>query len=163
MPRIVAVVALGFALGATLAARDGSSKGNRRAIAVIVHPNNPVGDISLADLGAIFRKDRKTWPGGGKALPLNWNPRTPARVAFDRHVLKMSPDESAAYWIDQRIRGRGDPPRALGSAATIQAIVSRQEEAVAYIPLEQVESGVKIVAVSGVRPGDAGYAIPAEQ
>jgi hypothetical protein len=161
--RAIRVVALGLAVAGLFMARDGAGqkkKPKRNDLAVIVHPNNPVGDIALSDLAAIFRKDRKTWPSGERVMPLNWNPRTPPRVTFDAAVLKMTPDEAAAYWIDQRIRGKGDPPRTLGSAGTIQAIVARQEEAVAYLPLDQVGSGVKILQVGGAVPGQAGYPIP---
>jgi len=161
--RAIGVLALVVAVGGLLAARDGAGqrkKPKRNDIAVIVHPNNPSGDIALSDLAAIFRKERKTWPSGDRVIPLNWNPRTPPRVAFDAAVLKMTPDEAAAYWIDQRIRGKGDPPRSVGSAGTIQAIVARQPEAVSYLPLDQVASGVKVLLVGGVAPGQSGYPIP---
>jgi hypothetical protein len=162
--RLLSTLVLGLVLagvcGGRLDVADAKPK-KKADLAVIVHPDNPVGDIGLANLAAIFRKERRSWPSGGRVIPLNWNPRTPPRVGFDLAVLRMTPDEAAAFWIDQRIRGRGDPPRSVGSAATIQAIVSHQTEAISYVPLDQVGAGVKVLTVGGVAPGREGYPIPA--
>jgi hypothetical protein len=161
--RKISILILSLVLAGALVGRlevAGAKPKKKPDLAVIVHPDNALSDIAAADLATIFRKDRRSFPSGGAVIPINWNPRTPPRVAFDHAVLKMTPEESAAFWIDQRIRGRGDPPRSVGSVSTVHAIVSHQQEAISYVPLDQVGSGVKILTVGGIAPGQSGYPIP---
>jgi hypothetical protein len=84
---------------------------------------------------------------------------TRARVGFDRSVLEMSPEKSAAYWIDQRIRGKGTAPRSLRSPTLIQRIVAGQKAAIAYVPASAVRKGVKVLRIDGRAPGDEKYPV----
>ena len=69
----------------------------------------------------------------------------------------MSPDEVARYWIDRKIRGEGGAPKAVGSVELLQRVVSKMEHSVAYVRADQVRPEVRIVAIDGAVPGDAGY------
>jgi hypothetical protein len=129
----------------------------QRAIAVIVHPSNPLSGLSLRDLQSFFLRQRTSWPNSSSVLLLNWEPRTPIRIAFDRRVLQMTPDEVAAYWIDRRIRGQGMPPRSLASATLIRSIVARQKDAISYVLARDVNRSVKVLAIGGKTPGDPHY------
>ncbi|HEY1534538.1 MAG TPA: hypothetical protein VGF76_10980, partial [Polyangiaceae bacterium] len=58
---------------------------------------NAIRDLSLADLRQIYR-GRRISIAGVKLVPFNHPPNTPDRVAFDRIVLGMSPEEVGRYW-----------------------------------------------------------------
>jgi ABC-type phosphate transport system substrate-binding protein len=133
-------------------------------IAVIVHPTNRLANLSRGELRSIFLRHRSSWAGGADPiLMLNWPPRHPIRVRFDKAVLGLSPDEAAAYWIDRRIRGQGLPPRSTASTILLVAIVARNREAIAYVPLASVTRQVKVLRVDGLPPGQPSYPLRAPE
>jgi ABC-type phosphate transport system substrate-binding protein len=115
-------------------------------LAVIVSAKNPVNSLSRDQLEALFTLSRQRWPHGDTVIVLNLEAGTSARVQFDRVVLGMTPDEAARYWIDRRIRGRGNPPTKAPNAATLLKAVAALGGAVGYVPKSQLGPGVKVVA-----------------
>jgi ABC-type phosphate transport system substrate-binding protein len=140
--------------------RPADAKGTEE-LAVIVHPDNKTDAISISELRAIFRRDIKRWREGGKTIvPFNWKPRHPVRVLFDRWVLKKTPDQVAEFWINQRIRGRGRPPRFHSSPRIVLSFVAHERRAISYIPVRLLgsgKSGVKVLRVEGRAPGQKEY------
>jgi ABC-type phosphate transport system substrate-binding protein len=128
-------------------------------IAVVVHPNNSLNDISLAELARIYLRRSRQWPDGSPIMLFNRKPGSAERVAFDLGVLKMSSEKAAAHWIDQRIRGQGEAPRGIGSGLLMQSIVAGQPAAIGYLRADEVNKKVKVLKVEGRRPGEKGYPI----
>jgi len=115
-------------------------------IAVIINPARSEERIGADTLEAIFRTDMKTWPSGGKIVPFNFAPKHPLRVAFDRAVLHMSPDEVARFWIDRRVRGGERPPRQVESAELMLKVIGKLEGGIGYVPASEVVDTVRVVA-----------------
>jgi phosphate transport system substrate-binding protein len=129
------------------------------ALAVIVHPDNPVAGLTRAKLRDLFLKASRRWSDGKQVLAINHKAGSLTREAFDRSVLRMSPDQAASYWIKQRVRGRGHPPHSFRSERLILRLVSKQREAVSYVRLEALRHGpkVKVIKIDGLLPGQPGY------
>jgi hypothetical protein len=115
-------------------------------LAVIVHPAVPVAALGQADLASVFTGVRKTWPDGSRVVPFNLAARSDFRVAFDRAVLGLGPDEIARMWIDKRIRGEGTPPRQIGKPELARAVVAATRGGISYVPVRLVKEGVRMVA-----------------
>ena len=134
------IVGIGGVLGATAIRSASASEG----LAVIVNPTNK--DVpSLADLAAMFTTRKQSWEGGKRIVPFNFPAKHAVRVAFDRAVLEMDPDEVARYWIDRRIRGGNAPPKQVASAQLIVRLVEKLDGAIGYVPQSAVSSGVRLV------------------
>lgn len=116
-----------------------------REIAVIVNRQNPVSKLSEGELAAIFLTKRLYWSEDHRILAFNAPARNPARVAFDRKVLGMDPDEVARYWIDRRVRGGHRPPRQLSSWALMLKVIAGVEGAIGYVPTSDVDDSVKVL------------------
>jgi hypothetical protein len=117
---------------------------------------NAVRDLSLADLRQVYR-GKQVAIGGTKLVPFNHPPNTPDRVAFDRIVLGMSPEEVGRYWIDQKIRGGDSPPRIIDSVALLVRVVGALPGAVAYVREGFSSPDLKIVTLEGRLPNDPRY------
>lgn len=116
-------------------------------LAVIVHADNAIDALSEVELEAIFTSRRQHWRGGASIVPFNYPPKHELRVTFDEAVLRMGPDEVSRYWVDQRIRGRGGPPRQVPRPRLMVRVVERLEGAIGYAPEDQVKAHeVKVVA-----------------
>lgn len=117
-------------------------------LAVIVHPGTRVDSLSAGELESIFRSQRRHWRGGASIVAFNYPANHPLRVAFDRAVLRMSPDEVSKFWIDQRIRGRAGSPRKVPQPELMVRVVARLEGAIGYAPISEARrANVKIVAI----------------
>jgi ABC-type phosphate transport system substrate-binding protein len=101
--------------------------------------------IDRATLAAIFAGKRQQWSDGTSISPVNAPLNSPERIAFDRAVLRMSPDEVVRYWIDQRIRGvSGAPPSA--TTQRIRSMVKSGKSIISYISADAVGNGDPVVA-----------------
>ena len=146
---------------ALLCSAGASSADRHRRMAVIVHPKNPVSNLSLSELRELFLKVRARWSDGKPVLPINHSPRSELRKRFDRMVLRMSPEEAASFWIRQRVRGLGHPPRSFRSTRLILRLVSKQREAVAYLPWSEIQYSreIKVLRIEGRLPAHPNYAL----
>lgn len=115
-------------------------------IAIIVHPSVPVTSMDRAALAAIFNMSRRSWGDGLTAVPLNYPPASATRQLFDQLVLGLQPAEVSRFWIDQRIRGLGHPPRQVNDAALMLRVVANLKGAIGYVPANMADGSVRVVA-----------------
>ena len=152
---VAAVVA--FAAG-PFSARPRAAGAADVPLAVIVGESSPLTDVSKSTLRRAFLSE-PTVEAGVKLLPLNQNPGTPERTRFDIAILDLRPDAMSRFWIDQRIRGQGSPPRAIPSVAILGKLLAHLPGAIAYVKATEVPPGVKVLTVDGQKPGQPGYAL----
>lgn len=150
---VLASLALSLAAGPALA------EDPARVIAVVVDRDNPRQDITVSELKEIFQGKRKDWADGARIIALDLEPG-PAREGFNRAVLKLDQAAVDQYWVEQKVRGAGSPPKIV-SPTTAVKLVPRVRGAVAYVPLSAVDASVKVLTVEGVAPDKAGYPIVA--
>src|ERR1043166_7242645 len=60
--------------------------------------------IESGDLENYFLVKARHWPDGTLIVAFNAPRGSDLRRSFDQAVLKLTPDESARYWLDQRVR-----------------------------------------------------------
>lgn len=115
-------------------------------IAVIVNRSVPVTALDRPALAAIFSMARRSWGDGLSAVPLNYPPASTMRQTFDQLVMGLAPAEVSRFWIDQRIRGMGHPPRQVGDAALMLRVVANLKGSIGYVPAAMVDGSVRVVA-----------------
>jgi hypothetical protein len=125
-------------------------------LVVVVATSSKLTGLSRADLKRCFAGEAVT-AGGTRLIPFNLGPAAAERIRFDRVILGMSPSAIGRYWIDRRIRGGGGAPRALPSNAYVVKVVGKFPGAIGYLPADQVTSAVKVIAIDGLLPTNAGY------
>ncbi|HVY32263.1 MAG TPA: phosphate ABC transporter substrate-binding protein [Polyangiaceae bacterium] len=126
----------------------------RDAIAIVVHPTNPVGDLSLDDVRDLYTGAIGNWRAlGGPARPVSLITReegSGTRTAFEGSVM----------------RGQTIAPGALvqDSTGAVRQMVGSDPAAIGYISLGLVDRSVKALRLNGVPPteqsvDDASYAL----
>ena len=86
--------------------------------AVIVHPSNRFDALSRSKVSYLFLRKVSRWPWGAEVAPLDLARSEPVREVFVQHVLGISEEQLAEYWIDQRAtRGVSPPPQVRDAAA----------------------------------------------
>lgn len=154
-----AVVALSIQ-GSSPTARAGAQAS---PLVVVVARNSPIERLSRFELKKLYLGANVQVAGADRVLAFNQMYSAPDRVAFERGVLGMDPDELARYWIDRKIRGESGAPRVVGSPELLQRVVSRLNQSVGYVRLDQVEAEVRVIPIDGMLPGDTGYPVTGEE
>jgi hypothetical protein len=115
-------------------------------IDVVVNPAVPTESFDRAALAAVFNMTRRSWGGGLTAVPFNYPPEHPLRRTFDQAVLGLAPAEVGRFWIDQRIRGFGHPPRQIPEPALLLRLVGSLKGSIGYVPAGLADKSVRVVA-----------------
>jgi hypothetical protein len=144
---------LTFALGFP-AKRAGAQA---ESLAVIMASKSKITNISMAELNRIFRGMLTRNDDGDRFMPLNQLAGSPHRAIFERAVLGMTPDQSQAFWIDQKIRAAAPEPRTVNTVPLAVKLVGVFPGAITYVPAHAVTAEVKILRVDGKLPTDPGY------
>lgn len=151
---VLAIVLLGTGLF------SGTSAGAERVpIAVIVHKQVPVNDLSLRELRRVFRGERHSW-----SEDLTITLLTPPQGSPERKVLlneiyeQRSEVQYQQYWISKLF---GDSPsispKITRSSEMSASLVREIPGAIALVSAYKIPSGVKVLRIDGKQPGQAGY------
>jgi len=116
------------------------------SLAVIVNPATAAGSVGFVELASIYTRATRTWHDGTPIRALNLQVGSPERVEFDRVILDMSPERSAQYWMDRQVRGEEGAPKAISQADIMVSLVATMSGAVGYVPEDQVDAKVRVVA-----------------
>lgn len=132
-------------------------------LAVVVARNSPIEHLSRFELKKLYLGANIEAPGGERVLAFHQMYSAPDRVAFERGVLGMAPEELSRYWIDRKIRGESGAPHVVGSPELMQRVVSRLTTSVGYVRLDQVGAELRVLPIDGVLPGASGYPVTGEE
>ncbi|MBI2472344.1 MAG: substrate-binding domain-containing protein [Planctomycetes bacterium] len=129
-------------------------------IAVIVNKSNPVSDISYNELKQILEARKQYWNNGEKiTLIFKAITSSETRLLIDK-IYKIKYEDFDKYWFlkayDNKIM---EFPKILGSAGTINILVSEIPGAIAFIGINDVSrrGNVKTLMIDGKLPDEDGY------
>jgi ABC-type phosphate transport system substrate-binding protein len=127
-------------------------------IAVVVHPDTPVSDLSLAEVRKVLLGERQYW---SSKLPVVLLIRAP--VARERDVVlkviyQMSEAQFKQYWVAKIFRAEAaSPPKIVYSNDMQYELVTAMPGAIAFVDAKNVRPGVKVLRVDGHLPGEKDY------
>lgn len=124
-----------------------SPQGAEEGFKVVVHPENPLDEISRQTLAAIFLKRERRWPDRVDVEAVNQRAESAVRTAFSQAVHGRPTNAIEAYWQQRIFTGREVPPPALGSDGEVVAFVRSRRGAVGYVSRRAATTGVKVIAV----------------
>jgi phosphate transport system substrate-binding protein len=128
------------------------------AIAVVVNQDNPINQISLADLRKLYLGEQRFWKGHLAVTVLMRVPGTPGRDVALKTVFRMSESQYKIYWENRVFHGEASAaPAELFSNGSAQDAVASIPGAVALVPLAQVSTRVKVLKIDGLLPDEPGY------
>ena len=127
-------------------------------IAVVVNPDTPVSDLSLADVRKVLLGDRQYW---NTKLPVVLLIRAPVARERDvvlRVIYQMSESEFKQFWVAKIFRAEAaTPPKIVYSNDMQYELVAAIPGAIAFVDARNVRPGLKVLRVDGHLPGEANY------
>jgi len=151
-------LSLGFLLLCLMPNAERLAKASDRVLlAVVVAQGSSVRDLSLTELRRIFANEGDSNSSGERYVPFNHPPHTTDRMAFDKIVLGMSPDEVSQFWIERKIRGLSGPPRSVDSLSLLLRLIARLPGAISYARPARLTGDVRAIRINGKLPSDPAY------
>jgi hypothetical protein len=144
--RASCMAAFALAAAMTWSTNPGPSAQTAVRLAVIANPGVPVKRLGTSELAAIYSRTTRTWKDGTAIRPLNLQPGSPEREAFDRAVLHLEPEQSAQFWVDKMVRGEEGAPKSISKVDIVLRLVPTVAGAIAYVPEDRVEDKGRILA-----------------
>jgi hypothetical protein len=127
-------------------------------VAVVVHPDTPVSDLSLADVRKVFLGDRQYWTSNMPVVLLIRAPVAQERNVVLKIIYQMSEAGFKQYWIAKIFRAESaSAPKVVYSNDMANDLVNAVPGAIAFIDAHEVRPGAKVLRVDGHLPGEPGY------
>ncbi len=127
-------------------------------IAVIVNTDNPVDQLSLADLQRIVLGERRSWSARIPVVLMMRKQESPERILVLQKACHMTEAEYHQYWTGKIFRGEvTSEPVALPSVGTALNFVSSIKGGISFVDAASVRPGIRVMRIDGRRPGEKGY------
>lgn len=127
-------------------------------IAVVVHPDTPVSDLSLAEVRKVLLGERQYWTA---KLPVTLLIRAPVARERDvvlRVIYQMTEAQFKQYWVAKIFRAEAaSPPKIVYSNDMQFELVAAIPGAIAFVDARNLRPGVKVLRVDGHLPGERDY------
>src|SRR5712672_3837139 len=127
-------------------------------IAVVVHPETPVTDLTLSEVRQVLLGERQYWNSKLPVVLLIRAPVARERDVVLRVIYQMSEAQFKQYWVAKIFRAEAaSPPKIVYSNDMQLELVSGIPGAIAFMDARNIRPGLKVIRVDGHLPGDKDY------
>ncbi|MBT8120331.1 MAG: phosphate ABC transporter substrate-binding protein [Gammaproteobacteria bacterium] len=116
-------------------------------LAIIIHPDSETGDIDTQNVRKLFLGERKAFPNGHHAKPINHTVGSPDRKEFFSLVLNMPEKTHRRHWKRKIAVGAGSSPTELGSHSAVLKSIANTPGSIGYIDASKVDDSVKVILI----------------
>ncbi len=142
----------------TALAGGASAQSTAVAVAIVVHPETQVENLTFQELKAIFRGERQFWDDGRRVTLLMRAPVAAERRLVLDKIYGMDEAEFREYWIGKMFRAEvAAGPKLVYSSDMARDLVTVIPGAITFVPLNEVSSETKVVRIDGKLPSEEGY------
>ena len=157
LKRIVALWTISW-LGTLLAVPSATQTMRGADIAVVVHPDTPISELSLAEVRKVLLGERQYWTAKLPVVLLIRAPVARERDVVLRVVYQMSESQFKQYWVAKIFRAEAaSPPKIVYSNDIQLELVAAMPGSIAFVDSRNVRPGLKVLRVDGQLPGDRNY------
>src|SRR5580704_13585915 len=127
-------------------------------VAVVVHPDTPISNLSLSEVRKVFLGDRQYWNTNIPVVLLIRAPVARERDVVLKVIYQMSESQFKQYWIAKIFRAEAaTAPRIVYSNDMQYELLTALPGAIAFVDSRNVRPGVKVLRVDGYLPGEKDY------
>lgn len=114
-------------------------------LAIIVHPNNTINNLTIYQVKQIFLGHNKNFPNGKMAIPIDQEINSKSRFEFYAKVIKKTSAELKSYWASSSYTGIRQPPTDGGTDNQIKDLISENPSFIGYIDSSMIDDHVKVI------------------
>lgn len=124
-------------------------------IAIVVNNDNPVADISMSELKQIYLGKKTTFPDGKNIVLAEY---TDLKETFYAILLDWSVTKMKKHWMGLIFSGTSSSvPKEFKQSSGLKDFILRNEGAIAFMDLAEVDKNVKLLTINGKKPGSKDY------
>ncbi len=125
------------------------SDNDAKSIQVIVNVQSELTELNRKQVMSLFLGRARSFPNGKSTKAFDYKIDSQLRENFFEWLTGKSISDIDAYWARLRYSGRTSPPRVVSDLDTILFIVSKNQNAIAYIrqqdPAQLARQGIVVV------------------
>ncbi len=127
-------------------------------VAIVVHPDVPIDNLTVNELRRLLLGDREFWPASVRVTLLIRAPIAHERDVVLKSVCQMTEAQFRQHWIGKVFRAETAlAPKIAYSSEMAVDLVNRIPGAITFMDASQVGKGLKVVKIEGRLPGERGY------
>ena len=127
-------------------------------VAIVVHPDVPIDNLTVNELRRLLLGDREFWPASVRVTLLIRAPIAHERDVVLKGVCQMTEAQVRQHWIAKVFRAETAlAPKIAYSSEMAVDLVNRIPGAITFMDASQVGKGLKVVKIEGRLPGERGY------
>ena len=127
-------------------------------VAIVVHPDVPIDNLTVNELRRLLLGDREFWPASVRVTLLIRAPIAHERDVVLKSVCQMTEAQFRQHWIGKVFRAETAlAPKIAYSSEMAVDLVNRIPGALTFMDASQVGKGLKVVKIEGRLPGERGY------
>lgn len=124
-------------------------------IAIVVNKNNPIDDISIAELKRIYLAKKTVFSLGNNIVLAEY---ADLKEEFYDILLDWSLIKYKRHWMKLIFSGESyGAPKEFDRTDNLKEFISKNVNAIAFIALSDADDNVKILTVDGKNPGSKDY------
>lgn len=128
------------------------------AVAIVVNPQTPVDNLTLAEVRKVFLGERQFWPSNMRITLLVRAPVAHERDVLLKKIYQMSESQFKQYWIAKVFRAEvTSGPKIVFSTAMTNELAAAIPGAIGSTLADQPLAGLKVLHIDGKLPGESGY------
>ena len=127
-------------------------------IAIVVHKDTDVDNLSMSELRNIFLANQQFWSNRTRIIVLVRAPQSDERDYVLDRIYQMDEAQFRQYWIAKMFRAevpRG--PKIVFSSGMALDLVVAIPGSISFMRADEVTVAVKVIRVDGKLPSDEGY------
>lgn len=129
-------------------------------VAIVVHPDSDVDNVTFDDLRRIFTAQQQFWGDNSRITLLVRAPVARERKIVLERIYRMSEDQFRQFWIGKMFRADvASGPKIVYSSEMARELVAAIPGAITFLPLDAVTSELKVLRIDGKLPDEAGYVL----
>jgi len=127
-------------------------------VAIVVHRDVPIDNLTLSELRRLLLGDREFWPASVRVILLIRAPIARERDVMLKNVCQMTEAQFRQHWIAKVFRAETAlAPKITYSTEMAVDLLNRIPGAITFMDASQVGRGLKVVRIEGRLPGEKGY------
>ena len=141
-------------------AQDVSSAPAGEALAIVVHKNNPVENVTTDELRKLCRAERNHWSNGRRVTVALREPGQAERAAVLKSVYGFTEEDFHRHFLQSTFTGEvQSAPKHLATASGLRRFVFNVPGAIAFVRVSEVDDSVKVLRLDGLEPKDGQYTL----
>jgi hypothetical protein len=128
------------------------------AVAIAVHPDTQISNLSMEQLRKIFLADQQFWPDKTRITLLVKAPGAIERDLVLDRIYMMNEMEFRKYWIAKMFRAEvPSGPKLVFSSNMALELVTAIRSSITFLNANEISDSIKVLRIDGYLPNEQGY------